>query len=215
MQPFLFKSLQTKILKVKDFVILKPAGLLYLHTHLKIRDMKFFYIAILFVSLTALAQKPEFSGRPYVLQNNVALGNLERVDAQFDAKLKGMGYGGTQLMYTVFSARSTSRFSKNALPKFIIRVESGVDPSEAFTIMRAEVKDGKRSFMSGNYNVMGRAKDNGHLKITANYKKREEGIYEITLPDDIDTGEYGFVPSGGDTSSLGRNAKISCFAIVY
>lgn len=163
--------------------------------------------------LSAFSQNPEFAGRPYLWQNNVALSDLERADAQLDSKLKGLGYGGVRLMYTVFSGRSNVRFNRNHLQKLIIKVAEGIDPSESYTIVKAEVKKDKRSFLVSSYSMVGRAKDTKDTYIKAEFKRIKDGIYEITLPSDIEEGEYGFLGVASEGTLMGNRVKISCFGI--
>src|SRR5690606_9650097 len=85
---------------------------------------------------------PEFTGRPYALESNT-LSELERVDAQHEQKHKMMGYAGVEIYYTAFTPSSISQFSKAKLPKFVISVEKGVDPADAFTLIKGKVKKGK------------------------------------------------------------------------
>lgn len=179
-------------------------------------------LALLFlIGTSAFAQNiptPEFTGRPYALENG-KLAELERVDAQMDQKLKGMGYGGVEIYYTAFTEKSSIRFSKDQLPKLIISVEKGVDPADGFTIIKGTVKkgkkgkEGKRNFRVGNYGMGGSAQSNSDAQILATYKKVKDGVYEIVLPDETEAGEYAFVPNGIDAMSAGNKMKITCFGI--
>lgn len=168
---------------------------------------------ILFLTgIAAFAQNPEFSGRPYLWQDS-KLSDLERVDAQFDTKAKGLGYGGVDTYYTVFTDKSDIRFAKDKLPTFIIKVDKGIDPAETYTVLKATVKKKKRSFLIGSYAMGGKAKDTSdeHIKVT--YKKLKDCVYEITLPSDIEKGEYAFVPNSTEGVSAGNKMKITCFGI--
>ncbi len=168
---------------------------------------------ILFLTgISAFAQNPEFSGRPYLWQDK-KLSELERVDAQFDTKAKGLGYGGVDTYYTVFTDKSEIRFTKDKLPTFVIKVDKGIDPAETYTVLKATVKKKKRSFLIGRYAMGGKAKDTRDEHIKVMYKKLKDGVYEITLPSDIEIGEYAFVPNSTEGMSAGNKIKINCFAI--
>lgn len=164
------------------------------------------------ISLTAFSQNPEYSGRPYLWENK-KLSELERAEAQFDTKSKGFGYGGVDILYTVFTDKSDIRFTKEKLPIFVIKVDKGIDPAEAYVILKATVKKKKRSFLVGSYAMGGKAKDTGDPKIKAVYKKLKDGIYEVTLPNDTSTGEYAFVSNSTEGMSMGNKIKITCFGI--
>ncbi|MEN0081116.1 hypothetical protein [Flavobacterium lindanitolerans] len=174
---------------------------------------KYIFIAYLFlIGINAFAQNPEFSGRPYLWQDK-KLTDLERVDAQFDTKAKGLGYGGVDTYYTVFTGKSDIRFSKEKLPIFVVKVDKGIDPAEVYSVLKAKVKKNKRSFLIGSYAMGGKAKDTGKEKIKITYKKLKDGIYEISLPSDIAAGEYSFVPNSTEGMSAGNKMKITCFGI--
>lgn len=166
-----------------------------------------------FIAVNAFAQNPEFSGRPYLWQNKVALSDLERADAQSDNKIKGLGYGGIQTLYTVFTPKSYVRFNKSELPKLVIKVEPGVDPSEQYIIIKATVKKDKRTFMVGSYSMTGRTKNTEDQQIKPEYRKLKDGVYEITLPENIEAGDYGFFSVSIDATQIGNRLKISCFGI--
>ena len=83
---------------------------------------------------------PEFSSRPYILDVDKTLKNLERTDAQIETKVVGMGYGGFETYYTAFEPESDVRLSMNSLPKIIIKIEGNVYPSEIISLSEAVVK---------------------------------------------------------------------------
>jgi hypothetical protein len=155
---------------------------------------------------------PEFSGRPYFWKDN-KISNLERADAQIDVKLKGLGYGGHDFNYSVFNAKSGVRFSKGQTLKFLIKVDKDVDPSEAFTVSRATVKKDKRFFVAMSRSMSGKSKDTGNTHVNAVYKKVREGIYEVSLPANIEEGEYAFISVGANATVSMSGLKISCFGI--
>lgn len=154
---------------------------------------------------------PEFSSRPYFLDADSTLKNLERADAQYEQKLKAMGYGGMEIYYSVFILKSDVRFSKSTLPKLIIKVEGNIDPSELFYLSKSAVKTDRRSFLQGSMDILfgGKARDVSNTYINLEFKKIRDGIFEVILPSDIQPGEYAFIPMGAPASKI----KISCFGI--
>ena len=160
---------------------------------------------------------PEFSSRPYILEDGKTLKSLERADAQLEWKIKGMGYGGSESYFTTFTPNSDVRFTKGTLPKLIIKVDGDVDPSEVITLSKGVVKKKKRKFIQGSMSMTGKARNVSESYIKLEFKKIRKGIYEIILPNDLEPGEYAFMPisSGGSNSvtSLNSKVKISCFGI--
>jgi hypothetical protein len=181
-----------------------------------------FTIAILIsgISSSLMAQSfpdPEFSSRPYILDANNTLKNLERADAQIETKAVGMGYGGFETYYTAFEPESDVRLSMNSLPKIIIKIEGNIDPSEVISLSEAEVRRDRRRFLQNSSGIRGRARDISYTFIKLEFKKIRNGIFEVILPSDIQPGEYAFMPiiSGGSNSiqTYYSKVKISCFGI--
>jgi hypothetical protein len=95
----------------------------------------------------------------------------------------------------------------------IIKVENGVDPAERFAVVKAAVKKGKRNFIAAGYGFGGKAKDISKTRIAVDYKKLSDGIYEIILPETIEIGEYGFLPTSVDAMQTGNTMKVACFGV--
>ena len=168
-----------------------------------------------FVS-TSIAQSfpdPEFSSQMYILEVDNTLKNLERTDAQMDIKIKGMGYGGSEIYYTAFTPKSDVRLSKNALPKLVIKVEGNINPSELISLAKAVVKKNSRRFLQSSMAFLGKARDVSSSYVKLEFKKNREGIFEVILPSDIQPGEYAFMPINRSFTSSGIKVKISCFGI--
>lgn len=177
-------------------------------------------ITSLFIGLILNAQSfpdPEFSSRPYILENGKTLKDLERANAQLEWKIKGMGYGGSESYFTAFTPNSEVRFTKNTLPRLIIKVDGDVDPSEVISLSKGVVKKNKRKFIQGSMSMTGKARDVSESYIKLEFKKISKGVFEIILPNDLQSGEYAFMPINGSGSnsvtSLNSKVKISCFGI--
>ena len=173
---------------------------------------------LLILSTQSFAQKfpePEFSSRPYILEGNNTLKNLERADAQIDMKVKGMGYGGVETYYTVFTPSSDVRLPKDTLPKFIIKIEGNLDPSELVALSLGTSKKNRRRFLQGSMGMTGKARDVSDAYLKLEFKKIRKDIYEIILPKDVQPGEYAFMPIGNNSQVTPANTKVklTCFAI--
>jgi hypothetical protein len=57
----------------------------------------------------------------------------------------------------------------------------------------------------------GKARDVSTAYIKLEFNKLKDGIYEIVLPNNIQPGEYAFMPISGDINN--GKIKISCFGI--
>lgn len=154
---------------------------------------------------------PEYTLRPYWLTDKNTLEEVERVDAQIDVKVKGMGYGGAEYFYTAFSPKSLVGFSKNQLPILVFRTEGGVDPLEIISLVKGEVKSDRRRFIQGSMKMGGKARNVNSAFVDIRVEKLKDNIFQIILPDDIESGEYAFMPT--TTSSTNTKVKIACFRI--
>lgn len=177
-------------------------------------------IVLLAVSATLVSNQTlpeaEFSGRPYILTPDNKLDNLERADAQVDVKVKALGYGGSETYYTVFSAASPVSFSKEKLPRLLIKLDGNTDPAEVVVLSKAIIKKDRRRFLQGSNALGGKARNISDSFVPLEFKKLKEGLFEIILPADIAPGEYGFMPitSGGNTlGTYNANVKIGCFGV--
>jgi hypothetical protein len=171
------------------------------------------------LSLLSYAQEipvPDFIKRPFILTEENRITDFERLVAAVDFKVKGMGYGGTELYYTVNPGRSLKRFPLTNLPKFIIRTEPNQDPSEVIYLSKAyEVTVKKRRFLTSKYNVLGKSKEVNFQFIQIDFKKISPDFYEIIIVDPIGNGEYAFIPFDTAESSrnIGGKVYINCFGI--
>lgn len=161
-------------------------------------------------------ETPEFNDRPYWVKPDATLNNLERGDATIDFKVKGMGYGGSEIYYTVFPKQSNIRFKSGQEPSIIVKVGDKTDPSELFILSKAEVKTDRRRFLLASRSMTGSARNLDPTEITLEFKKLREGVYEIILPKGLPSGEYTFLPMASEGTGVlqtGHKVKITCFGI--
>ena len=159
---------------------------------------------------------PEFSLRPYFLLGDNTLKNFERADVLIDIKMKAMGYGGAEIYNTALSPKSDVRFSKDAIPKIIVKIGLNVDPADIISLSLGEVKKDRRRFLQSSMALGGKARDVSLYNVPLDFKKISEGIYEIVLPSNIQAGEYAFSSiNDGSANPLVKTTKvkISCFGI--
>ena len=156
---------------------------------------------------------PEFSSQVYILQEDDTYKNLEKTDAQIDIKIKGLGYGGSEIYLSVFTPKSKLRFKSKDLPKLIIKIEDNIDPSELVSLSMANIKRKRRSFLQSSMTFSGKARSINSSYIKLDFKKVRDSIYEIILPANIQLGEYAFMPIVNSSHSYKTTAKIYCFGI--
>jgi hypothetical protein len=149
-------------------------------------------LTLISVSLTALGQsvpEPEFKNSVAWLNDN-SLQNLERVSPAYVSKMKGLGYGGADLLFTTEGAASNVRISQ-ATPAFVFKAsDEDTDPSLIIKLLKIDVKKGKRISKQGNVNMMGSSLASENL-IPLTYKKIKPGVYLLSLQNaSLVKGEY-------------------------
>ena len=119
--------------------------------------------ASLVIQFSVFAQEvpiPDFAKRPFILSEQNDLKDFDRIVAVVDFKIKGMGYGGSEIYYTVTPGRSDLRYPLSNLPRFIIRTEPNQDPSEVIYLSKAfEVTPKRRRFLTSKMNMIGKSKE--------------------------------------------------------
>lgn len=158
------------------------------------------FLMMIFVSIiSAQAQEkidPEFAYHPYMLLSSGELKDFERADYK---KLHTQGWVTWESYYTISGKKSTIRFTKTTMPRIVIKVEIGEDPSGRVSMLKGKQTKKQRRFQDS-----GTQKQVDEASIKIEFKKIHDGVYEIILPS-LQPGEYALLSSGG--------GKISCFGI--
>lgn len=159
---------------------------------------------------------PDFAKRPFILSEKNELTDFERIVAVIDFKIKGLGYGGSEIYYTVTPSRSLKRYPLSNLPRFIIKTEPNQDPSELIYLSKAfEVNSKRRRFITSKMSMVGKSKEIESQFVQIDFKKLADDVYEIIIVDLIGNGEYAFIPFDTAESSrnMGSKVFINCFGI--
>ena len=151
---------------------------------------------------------PEFSSRPYYLKDSTLI-SLEKTAASID-----VGSMGAKVYLTAFKPRSEVRFTKDALPKFYIKIDGGGDASDKVDVSIATVKKDRRRFTQESTGLTGAAKDLSATKVSVSVKKVRDGLYQIVFDNPLPAGEYAFMPAL-DMGSLMGGGKLNlyCFGV--
>ncbi|MBS1624705.1 MAG: hypothetical protein JST83_11835 [Bacteroidetes bacterium] len=180
------------------------------------RNVFLLFTVFLTVSVSAQSSsipQPEFPSRPYFLRDST-FHNLEKVEANFDLKIKGGGFGGADQNLTAFKAQSPIRFDKNNIPPMYIQIDGSGDPSDKVSVSIAQIKKDRRRFVLESTSLGGKAKDMSETKVSVSLKKVREGLYQIVFDAPLVPGEYAFMPQM-DMGALMGGGKLNlfCFGI--
>ncbi|MFN8277085.1 MAG: hypothetical protein U0T84_06360 [Chitinophagales bacterium] len=162
---------------------------------------------------------PALDGIPYQYTNS-AMVMLDRVESVFDARLKGMGYGGGESSVAAMGTKSAVRFTAGALPRMFIHFESKCDPSDRICLIKGETAKDRRRFVYSRVSATGQSKFTDDVRVAIKFKQVGENLWEIQLPT-LTAGEYAFmVPMSGAaginavmSGSSNAVSKISCFGV--
>ncbi|WP_139195700.1 hypothetical protein [Aquimarina amphilecti] len=180
-----------------------------------------FLLIIQFMLLSGVkAQDVEKNFVPYYMKDGeVAL--FERKGAKIEAKAIGFGYGGVNQYLTIFNSKYSSvRFQSNAVPKFVMSLDEGIDPFDIIIISKADVvkkrKKYRRFIQKGN-SMGGGSKDISQHLIIPELKKINKNLYEVMMPS-LAPGEYAFQPiyKGTEANNImgtSGEVRIYCFGI--
>ena len=146
-------------------------------------------VLISFVSLKAQTNLlPEFNDKPaYYNVKDKKLVELEKSQYNTLAKAKGLfkAEGG----FFLNGSTSTVKITRQAALKFVIKVTPGTDPASVLDLVKFEVKDSKRVFITTKAKAT--STSTSFEKISYAVEKIKEGFYYLTVKD-LNQGEYFF-----------------------
>lgn len=158
--------------------------------------------------------EPDFTLRPYYLNGN-KLERLERTEGIFVTKQKGF-YRGTERFVNAMKPESEIQFKKGNLPRFFIKLENEkADPYDLINLCIGDVKKDRRIFIFRSQKMTGKVRDVTDNFIDLEFKKIRDGLYEIIIDEELDVGEYGFlpIPTEAQSASFVNSVKINCFGV--
>lgn len=139
------------------------------------------------ISATAAADK----GKPSILNHPHYAGQpLEKVTAQMTTKVKGLGYGGTDVQYQLDGEAAKVRIPAGSSENsFTISTGNGTIPN--LTLYKAEVKKGSRVAITAKGRLTGmKASKN---MISCNTSDLGNGVIQLTPAVKLEKGEYVFI----------------------
>jgi len=131
---------------------------------------------------------PEFNDKPaFYSVKDKKLVELEKSQYNTLAKAKGLfkAEGG----FFLNGNTSTVKIARQAVLKFVIKVPPGTDPTSVLDLVKFEVKDSKRIFITTKAKAT--STSTSFEKISYAVEKIKEGYYYLIVKD-LDQGEYFF-----------------------
>lgn len=182
--------------------------------------MKTLILAQILITLALFSQnhpEPDYFNQPYFLNDSNQLEKIEKADAKYEIKVKGMGYGGYDMFFTALGSQSTKRFSKEKSLVFLIKLNTDVDPEGFIVVSKATIKNKKRLFIFDSRTMMGEAKETKDKKTPITVEKLSDKVFKIKITEKMEPGEYAFKPFSsvnlGGNAAGGLNQTLYCFGI--
>lgn len=153
--------------------------------------MKLNVLTIIFLisTISTTAQKlPEFNNKPaYIDSKTKELVELEK--SQYNTIAKAKGIFKAEAGFFLNGSSSPVKIDKKQELMFIVKVEPGTDPTSVFDLVKFEVKNDKRVFITAKATV-GKS-SNSFEKISYEVKKIKDSYYNLILKN-LKEGEYFF-----------------------
>jgi len=162
----------------------------------------------------ATIPEPEFLNQINFLEKQTnTLQKLEKTTAQLKSKIKGLGYGGSEIQYQVEGGKSSVQLPSQDSYSFVVSFGEGMgEPSAWFTLHKAEIKKEKRQAVYFQASMTGKTKNPDNL-ITYDVRKVKDKVYEIIPSSTLAKGEYFFVNKGSAAKYNGQAMEVFCFSI--
>lgn len=182
--------------------------------------MKTLIFTQILIALSLFSQstpEPDYFNQPYYLNDSNQLEKIEKADAKYEVKVKGMGYGGYDMFFTALSPKSNKILSKEKSLVFLIKLNTDIDPEGYIILSKATIKSKKRLFIFDSRSMMGEAKEMKDKKIPLTVEKISDKVFKINITEKLEPGEYAFKPFSSmnlsGNAAGGLNQTIYCFGI--
>lgn len=152
---------------------------------------------------------PSFLNQVYCYRGD-SLTALGRVDGRMENKVKALGFGGSQMGYSLEGARSTVRIRKTDSLRFVVKLAgSMMDPSMMLQLYRFEPKKNNRIALLSSHSRFGGEED---IKNTVRLDVQTGGtnVFILIPAEKLAPGEYGFMNKMALTSS-GTNVSYTFY----
>lgn len=151
--------------------------------------IKWFLLITVLCCLQLQAQTlPEFNNKPaYMDTKTKALVELEK--SQYNTMAKAKGLFKAEAGFFLNEPTSSVKLEKKPELIFVVKVEPGTDPTSVFDLVKFEVRNDKRVFITAKASAA--KSSNSFEKISYDIKKIKEGYYQL-IAKNLNEGEYFF-----------------------
>jgi len=135
---------------------------------------------------------PAFLNQVYCYRGD-SLTALGRTDGRMENKMKGLGFGGSQMGYFLEGDRSVVRLRKTDTLRFVIKLAgSMMDPSTMIQLYRFDAKKNTRVALVSSHSRFGGEEDIKNV-VRLDIQKGGSDVYILIPAEKLAPGEYGFM----------------------
>ena len=118
-----------------------------------------------------------------------------KTEGRMESKMKALGFGGSQMGYTMDGARSALRIRTGDSLHFVIKMVSTMgDPSTLIQLYRFDSKKDSRQAVTGSQSRFGGSKDS-KVQVSFDVQKSGADVFILIPSTRLTPGEYGFMNS--------------------
>lgn len=135
---------------------------------------------------------PAFLNQVYCYRGDT-LTALGRTDGRMENKMKALGFGGSQMGYSMDGARSAVRIKKTDSLRFVVKLAGNMmDPSMMLQLYRFDPKKSNRIALISSHSRFGGDEDIKNV-IRLDIQKGGTDVYILIPAEKLTPGEYGFM----------------------
>ena len=160
---------------------------------------------------------PEFKNKIYFVSKTNTLDALDNTGLLWTAKSKMMA---GKMTYQLEAKGDAAAIAHSGSPKnrFIVKLEEGIDPTDAVELIQFDVNKGKRSINMGGAKAGAfsgaKMEDPEFTKFKFNVEKVQPGVYILTPQTQLPDGEYAFVVDRAKAMPvMGSTLPAFCFSV--
>jgi hypothetical protein len=178
---------------------------------------KLLFLAGLVIAMNSSAQNatiPEFKNKVMFVQTDKSLAELDKTDMNSDLHTNMKGHSEVNLVANgkVSSVTNTGAATDN----YIVKIESGIDPSNVVELFIFDVGKKNRKILVAEMS-MGKDKTVQLTKVKLSFTKVTDGVYQISTATKLESGEYCFLVNRPNISIMGAMNSQSiigyCFSV--
>ena len=139
----------------------------------------------------AHAPNPAFLNQVYYYWSDSLLA-CPKTEGQMENKMKAMGFGGSQMGYTMDGSKAALRIKEGDSLRFVVKMVTMGDPSSMLQLLRFESKKDSRQALMSTQSRFGGNKDHKN-QVSFDVQRSATDVFILIPSSRLTPGEYGFM----------------------